>query len=124
MSCFHLYLTSVSVLKQNLPTVQHGDATCSVTVSVLVRACGETVELSKPDASNCMCACIRMCVPVCVCPSPSRYLPIGGLKDFVVESVKLAYGDDAACIKEGRVAAVQSLSGTGSCRLFADFQRK
>ncbi len=42
-----------------------------------------------------------------------EYLPIGGLKAFNDLSVKLAYGEDADCIKEGRVAAVQSLSGTG-----------
>ena len=42
-----------------------------------------------------------------------EYLPIGGSKAFNDLSVRLAYGDDAACIKEGRVAAVQSLSGTG-----------
>lgn len=53
-----------------------------------------------------------------------EYLPIGGLRDFVQESVKLAYGDLEPAIKEGRVAAVQSLSGTGSCRLFADFQHR
>lgn len=43
-----------------------------------------------------------------------EYLPIGGLKPFNDLSLKLAYGGDAACIKEGRVAAVQSLSGTGA----------
>lgn len=42
-----------------------------------------------------------------------EYLPIGGLKAFNDLSVKLAFGEDAECIKEGRVAAVQSLSGTG-----------
>jgi hypothetical protein len=42
-----------------------------------------------------------------------EYLPIGGLKPFNELSVKLAYGEDADCIKDGRVAAVQSLSGTG-----------
>eukprot|EP00775_Hariotina_reticulata_P010765 gene10765-10921_t len=53
-----------------------------------------------------------------------EYLPIGGLRDFVTESVKLAYGDDSPAIKGNVVAAVQSLSGTGSCRLFAEFQRR
>ena len=51
-----------------------------------------------------------------------RYLPIGGLKDFNVESIKLAYGDHADVIRHGQVAVVQSLSGTGSCRLMAEFQ--
>ena len=54
----------------------------------------------------------------------TRYLPIGGLRDFVTESVKLAYGDNHAVLKDNLVAAVQSLSGTGSCRLFADFQHR
>ncbi|WIA37238.1 hypothetical protein OEZ86_014186 [Tetradesmus obliquus] len=54
----------------------------------------------------------------------SEYLPIGGLRDFVSESVKLAYGDDSPVVAAGQVAAVQSLSGTGSCRLFAEFQRR
>ncbi|KAG2496504.1 hypothetical protein HYH03_005329 [Edaphochlamys debaryana] len=53
-----------------------------------------------------------------------EYLPIGGLRDFIQESVKLAYGDSHPVLKEGQVAAVQSLSGTGSCRLFADFQKR
>uniref|UniRef100_A0A383V9K1 Aspartate aminotransferase n=1 Tax=Tetradesmus obliquus TaxID=3088 RepID=A0A383V9K1_TETOB len=53
-----------------------------------------------------------------------EYLPIGGLRDFVSESVKLAYGDDSPVVAAGQVAAVQSLSGTGSCRLFAEFQRR
>ena len=53
-----------------------------------------------------------------------RYLPIGGLKSFNEKSVKLAYGESAPCIQDGRVAAVQSLSGTGSCRLFAEFMRR
>ena len=53
-----------------------------------------------------------------------EYLPIGGHKDFCLESIKLAYGDDAAPIKENRVAVVQALSGTGACRLFAEFQNR
>jgi len=53
-----------------------------------------------------------------------EYLPIGGLKDFVAESVKLAYGETSPVVASGQVAAVQSLSGTGSCRLFADFQKR
>lgn len=68
------------------------------------------------------------------CPEPAailqlvslcyRYLPMGGLKDFNQVSIALAYGEDARCIAEGRVAAVQSLSGTGSCRLMAEFMTR
>lgn len=53
-----------------------------------------------------------------------EYLPIGGLKDFCTESVKLAYGDHAPVIHDNLVASVQSLSGTGSCRLMAEFQNR
>eukprot|EP00891_Asterochloris_glomerata_P005255 jgi/Astpho2/5255/Aster-04825 len=53
-----------------------------------------------------------------------EYLPMGGLKDFNQVSIKLAYGDNSPAIAEGRVAAVQSLSGTGSCRLMAEFMKR
>lgn len=53
-----------------------------------------------------------------------RYLPIGGLKEFNNVSVKLAYGDDSPAIQDARVAAVQTLSGTGSCRLMAEFMQR
>lgn len=50
--------------------------------------------------------------------------PLAGLRDFVMESVKLAYGEDSPLVANKQVAAVQSLSGTGSCRLFAEFQKR
>ncbi|KAG8650069.1 aspartate aminotransferase, mitochondrial isoform X1 [Manihot esculenta] len=43
---------------------------------------------------------------------------------LVEESVKLVYGKDSNIIKEGRYAGVQTLSGTGACRLFAEFQKR
>ncbi|KAH9736879.1 Aspartate aminotransferase [Citrus sinensis] len=43
---------------------------------------------------------------------------------MVEESVKLVYGKDSDVVKEGRSAGVQALSGTGACRLFAEFQRR
>ena len=49
---------------------------------------------------------------------------MGGSLNFIQETLKLAYGIDSAFIKDRRIAAVQALSGTGACRLFADFQRK
>jgi aspartate aminotransferase, mitochondrial len=53
-----------------------------------------------------------------------EYLPIGGSREFVQEAIKLAYGDDSDAVKDGRVAGVQALSGTGACRLFADLQHR
>ena len=43
---------------------------------------------------------------------------------MIEETVKLAYGEDSDLIKNNRIAAVQALSGTGACRLFADFQKR
>ena len=43
---------------------------------------------------------------------------------MVEETLKLAYGEDSEFIKDNRIAAVQALSGTGACRLFADFQKR
>lgn len=53
-----------------------------------------------------------------------EYLPMGGLKDFCDHSLKLAYGETNPLVQGGKIAAVQSLSGTGSCRLMADFMKK
>lgn len=49
---------------------------------------------------------------------------MGGSLAMVEETLKLAYGDSSHLIKEKRIAAVQALSGTGACRLFADFQKR
>lgn len=43
---------------------------------------------------------------------------------MIEESLRLAYGEDSEFIKDKRIAAVQTLSGTGACRLFADFQKR
>ncbi|KAJ8898850.1 hypothetical protein K2173_008159 [Erythroxylum novogranatense] len=43
---------------------------------------------------------------------------------LVEESVKLVYGKDSEVVKEGSYAGIQAISGTGACRLFAEFQRR
>lgn len=53
-----------------------------------------------------------------------EYLPMGGSIKMIEESLELAYGEDSGFIKDKRIAAVQALSGTGACRLFADFQKR
>jgi aspartate/tyrosine/aromatic aminotransferase len=53
-----------------------------------------------------------------------RYLPIGGFKPFIDVTMKLAYGDNAEVLQNKQVAAVQALSGTGACRLMAEFQKR
>lgn len=43
------------------------------------------------------------------------------MQGFIDVSVGFAYGPDSVPLKEGRVAAIQTLSGTGACRIAADF---
>lgn len=57
-------------------------------------------------------------------PWRCRYLPIAGYKPFVDSAIKLALGDDSPVIADKRVAAIQSLSGTGACRVMAAFMHR
>jgi len=50
-----------------------------------------------------------------------EYLPIEGLDAFRAATVQLLLGSDHPAIKEGRVAVLQALSGTGSLRIGAAF---
>lgn len=50
-----------------------------------------------------------------------EYLGIAGLPSFVAKSMEFAYGEDSKVLKEKRVAGVQTLSGTGACRLAGEF---
>lgn len=50
-----------------------------------------------------------------------EYLGISGLPGFVKLSMEFAYGTDSSALKDGRVAGVQTLSGTGACRLAGEF---
>jgi aspartate aminotransferase len=51
----------------------------------------------------------------------NEYAPIEGDAKFVELALKLAYGDDSQYLKDGRVAGIQSLSGTGALRLLGNF---
>lgn len=53
-----------------------------------------------------------------------EYLPMGGLPEFCAAAAKLAFGSDSAAIREGRVATIQALSGTGSLRVGGEFLRR
>ena len=50
-----------------------------------------------------------------------EYAPIEGLTDFRQKALEFAYGEDCAALKEGRIAGVQTLSGTGACRVAGEF---
>jgi len=53
-----------------------------------------------------------------------EYAPIHGVNDFVETSRAFALGKASPALSEGRVASVQSLSGTGACRVIGEFYRK
>lgn len=53
-----------------------------------------------------------------------RYAPIAGFAPFISKSLEFAYGEKSEAIKSQRIAAVQSISGTGGCRLAGEFIRK
>lgn len=46
-----------------------------------------------------------------------EYAPIQGIDSYVAKCLTLAYGSDNKAVKEGRVAAAQGISGTGSLRV-------
>ena len=50
-----------------------------------------------------------------------EYTGIAGVPEFTQLSARLAFGEDCAAIREGRLVVGQSISGTGALRLGADF---
>ena len=53
-----------------------------------------------------------------------EYLPIDGLAEFTKGARGAVFGWDHPDVKSGRVASLQTLSGTGALRLAADFLAK
>lgn len=53
-----------------------------------------------------------------------EYLPIEGLAEFRKATIDLLLGPNSKAVEEGRVATLQSLSGTGSLRIGAAFIAK
>lgn len=54
----------------------------------------------------------------------NEYAPIGGEPEFSQHAIKLAYGESSQLLKDSRVAALQSISGTGALRLGGGFLAK
>jgi len=50
-----------------------------------------------------------------------EYAGIAGIQEFVNYSLKFAYGENSKPLKDGRIAAIQVLSGTGACRVMGEF---
>lgn len=46
-----------------------------------------------------------------------EYLPVIGHKPFIQKAIRLAYGEDNQYISNNCVASIQTLSGTGACRM-------
>ena len=55
---------------------------------------------------------------------PRGYLPIDGIAAYDQAVQGLVFGADSAAVKEGRVATVQALGGTGGLKIGADFLHK
>ena len=53
-----------------------------------------------------------------------EYLPIAGLPQFTAAAAELLLGKDSAALHEGRVASIQTISGTGANHLGALFMSK
>jgi len=50
-----------------------------------------------------------------------EYAPIDGLPAFKKLALGFAYGEECAALADGRIAGVQTLSGTGACRIAGEF---
>jgi aromatic-amino-acid transaminase len=55
---------------------------------------------------------------------PRGYLPIDGIAAYDKAVQGLVFGSDSPVLREGRVATVQALGGTGGLKLGADFLKK
>jgi aromatic-amino-acid transaminase len=57
-------------------------------------------------------------------PKPKGYLPIDGIPAYDRAVQELVFGADCAALREGRVATVQTLGGTGGLKVGADFIKR
>ena len=57
-------------------------------------------------------------------PAARAYLPIDGIAAYDAAVKALVFGADSAVVKDGRVATIQALGGTGGLKVGADFLKK
>jgi len=57
-------------------------------------------------------------------PKPRGYLPIDGLAAYDRSVQELVFGADSAALRDGRIATVQTLGGTGGLKVGADFLKR
>jgi len=53
-----------------------------------------------------------------------EYGPIGGLPEFTSAAAKLLFGEDSQTLKSGKIATIQTLSGTGALRVAGQFMKR
>lgn len=56
-------------------------------------------------------------------PGARGYLPMTGMPTFVAAAQRVVFGDGAAVLDEGRVAAIQALGGSGALKVAAELAR-
>jgi aromatic-amino-acid transaminase len=57
-------------------------------------------------------------------PQPKGYLPIDGIAAYDRSVQELVFGTDSAALRDGRIATVQTLGGTGGLKVGADFLKR
>ena len=57
-------------------------------------------------------------------PKPRGYLPIDGIAAYDKAVQGLVFGADSAAVKDGRIATVQAVGGTGALKIGADFLKR
>ncbi len=57
-------------------------------------------------------------------PKARGYLPIDGIASYDKAVQALVFGDESAAVKDGRIATVQTLGGTGALKVGADFLKR
>jgi len=56
-------------------------------------------------------------------PKPHGYLPIDGIAAYDAAAQAMVFGADCAARREGRIATIQAVGGTGALKVGADFLR-
>jgi aromatic-amino-acid transaminase len=57
-------------------------------------------------------------------PKPRGYLPIDGIPAYDRSVQELVFGADSTALRDGRIATVQTLGGTGGLKVGADFLKR
>jgi aromatic-amino-acid transaminase len=57
-------------------------------------------------------------------PKPRGYLPIDGIAAYDRSVQELVFGAESAALRDGRIATVQTLGGTGGLKVGADFLKR